>query len=342
MDRKKIIGVTLLATFLIVALTIVRAADVNITENIDIILTLDGQPVTFELLSGSGLNSFNVLTDRIDISTPVDGSATILGPSNVSFGSNTVCSNTTPNKSKIEIPANTVTTITPVVTNSSHPQYTNSCAGLGSREGGTPSPPPNPTPIPDGQQGGINIPPLIVEPQRPSGLSFEDVPRGSLRADRLYRVIQRMIDRGVFVAGEKFKSKGGTKRLFAMQIALAIANRNCGASISFENCKSVAVANNIVSANNIPPLQIKRVQFYEMLLKASGLPMVSQSQIRQERLCRDVRLNSPYAQIIATARQYRIATVFSGKKCRPEEPFTRIAATTYAARVLEVMDRFAR
>lgn len=331
--------------FLIVAFSIASAADVIISNTIDVILTVDGQSTVFQL-EGGNLNSFSVDQSSVAFSTPPGERIIFSGPINISFGAGTKCD--LPGKSAIEIPGNTTMVVVPTRPLAVDPEYRNSCAGRqdtgGSTSGGGGV----------GQGGQSNQGSQSNQgdqssnrPQgeSPSKLKITDISGlASKTQERIFRVFQSMLANGTLLATDDseyaLKPKGGTKRLFALQVALgAIAGRNCGEALSFEHCKTAAFENNLIDVDRIPSFQISRAQFYEMLLRAANIPLKPESEIKQAYLCKDVRVRSPYARVIATAREYRITTLFSGGKCRPDDPFARSMALVYAARLLEALDK---
>lgn len=160
----------------------------------------------------------------------------------------------------------------------------------------------------------------------------------SVNAQKILQIAQRMITNNSFRQTNKFKPFATTTRSFAIQVALgAVKNRGCGTRVSTRTCLNAAVSADFVERDDLPANRIKRVQYYEMLIRAAGLQLIPQSQVAAN-LCSDVRSNDPSARVIATAKFYGIAQTF-GTRCRANKTFKRWEAAVYADRAVAAMSR---
>ena len=347
-------------------LNIAHAATVNISEQIDVYLSTPN--LTYKLNPGGvatlsvTLSSFTVTTgtgnsvviqqyqgkdivNDANLHATCSGSVSILSVGSDATvtitGSDTVlCSNNTSGG-----------------TGSSGSSGSSSSASSSSVETVTPAP--EPTTAPDTPEPKTT-PPLVPTPTAEPkvdkmGLAFDDVPGtdgkevGEANSNIIYKIAKVMDGNGTFAfkGVKNYYPYNMTLRNFALQMALAAANGNCGVSTTYSDCKDAARKLGLFATqpdlSYEPSLKITRIQFYEILINALKLPpAIKESSsanfvksILNKYGCSDVAQDSNTAKIMATARKYRIASVYAGNSCWPDKVFNRTSAAVFESRALD-------
>lgn len=210
--------------------------------------------------------------------------------------------------------------------------------GGGGGSGGSPAPstPQQPSvlqPVTDGQAGT----------KGPIKISFSDLIVSAKltkkNIEAINKIAQLMANNYNIAQSSKFSPFSVTKRQFAIQTALTIAEKTCGDQVNFSSCSEAAIKAGLLEANKMPKLKITRAEYYKILLKAAGIPLIKKSAIEKDDLCGDVKITDTYAQVVATAKARGIASVYKGNKCNINQPFPRYAAAVFAERALKAMEK---
>lgn len=333
-----VLGLPIVALLLV---GVVFAADVSVTADVSILVPTTG--ITLQLNSGSSATSYQISGSQIIITTG-SGDTTTLSSSqgyNLNNDANlSIQCVSGGSTSQIIIPASktiTVTATPTVVCGGSASVSTGSSGSIGSS---APPPAPPEAVIPP-DRGSSALFPEVTEP---TGLKVKITGTRKLSATRtevLTTIIERMAAQGTLSLPSTnqigINPYTKTSVQFGLRIALAVAEQSCGGKITSLDCKNAGVENDLLSKSAATARVMKRGEFYEMLLKAGDFPLLKKSAIEEEDLCSDVPASNKYAQVIATAKLYGIASVFKGGKCNLTLNFPRYEAAAFAMRTLEAM-----
>ena len=328
-----LVGVVLLSSSVLVS-----ATDVNVVNVVN--LFLNSLSVTFTLQE-SNLTTVSVNPSFFIIQTPPAQKAVLMGPSSISFGVATECD--IAGKSKITVPENVTLTITPLQPAVTDAEFLNTCDGRHPGSGALVVVNPPSGGGGGGGGGGGNPPPVttVVQPQ-PKALLFTDIPgMGTKKLDAdftaaIYSVAQVMVDAKTYIVpkNQKFGPNAMTSSVFALQVSLAVAGKNCGKTIGLASCKAAAIKAGIITKKTLTKNLVNRKVFYGMLIKAAGIPMADKSSVTADNLCTDVKVSSKDALGIATARLSGIATLYAGNKCNANSTFKKSEAMVFAFRAI--------
>ncbi|MEK9132784.1 MAG: hypothetical protein AAB606_03710 [Patescibacteria group bacterium] len=189
----------------------------------------------------------------------------------------------------------------------------------------------------------VVTPPIVTTPVLTTDNEFVDVPTSKGRilkdmyANAITQIVKSMVENNVykFPTDKKYYPYNRATALLTIQLALAVNGKSCeGGIITAANCVAAIIEAEILTEDSTLSKYPTRAEFYAMLLKAAGIELLEPADITKKMLCKDVTAKSQYAQVIATARKYRIASVYTGSMCYPNKAFLKYEAATYAARAL--------
>lgn len=309
------------------------AADVNVLEAVTIPLTIGSDTINFQL-HPVGITSFSVTDSSINVITTSD-KARVSGPTNTSFGAATDC--TTGGVSSIIINENSNVTLTPTKPATTAAEFANTCDGRASNAQ---------APLSGG--GGGSGGGQIITPTKPQATGtttvvttdlFKDVPskvKSTVMARAILKIAELM--GGNFNFGSLYQPNKKADFAFMASMSLAVAGEDCGGKPTANSCKAAAVAAGIIDPSDTKKKSINVANGYKILLRASKIPLLDAASVTADLRCADVSKKSSAFAIMATARKYHIASVFKGKKCKPNSAVSRGYAALYASRALAAID----
>lgn len=346
MKSFKFTSSAIISLWLITTIT-ASAAVVQVDPAVVLQLTIGGVVENF-IMEGGNLTDFSVGDSSFGVVTSANEVVTILGPTYISFGANTLCDTST--KSKIIVPASTTMTITPLRPATTDAEYKNTCdgrtggggggggGGSGGGVGGSVSSPPtkpSQSSKPDASSSGSGK----------SKIKFLDVPGtgkkklSAASARAILNVAEVMVDQSVYVPPSKFLPLNKITAEFAIRIALAIYGKSCGTTATAESCRAQAEDAGLVKEKEFKKKYVTRAEYYTLLLRAGKVPLLAAKDITSSRLCKDVAKSSEFAPVVATARYYKIAKLYTGRKCLATLNLQRFEAMRFAEKAMKVRDK---
>ena len=339
MTVKKIVLVTVLGIIVPVSLVFAQ----NITVSQDVTISLTGIGRYLQLLStSSALNQFTINDAGTTLTVVLvagSGSVTIASTEGLDMGgsnndANIALSQCNSSGSKLIITADSATTKTVVITPNNTICSSSSAVSASGGPGGDTS---------SSQQAGVS-----TSSQTPDAgdteVQFVDI--GKLKDNVQQAILQLatlMIEKDTFEMpkNKKFQPNASARGEFILRTALAVSGIGCGESGNgypgASQCKKQAVSKKLVTDKFKLNAKMSRAQYYDVLLKAMGVKLVSASTKDLKAVCKDTKkMTKKMAQVFMTARDAGIASVYKGKKCGLESAFPRWQAAQFAARSLNI------
>lgn len=312
----------------------VLAGDVSISGTVQVQLTATG--IIYELASSGNASSVSITTDSFTITTGVADTVTVSSTDGKALQNNggliATCVGTV---TQLAIPVSTLVTVTP--TNA------NVCVTPGG--GSAPAPTTSTTPVAVAPATTpVTTPTTPVTPTTPADtltttpkLVFKDVVTTgknkltAAQAEAILQIIQKMIDSKNYKVNSKktFSPKSKADATFALQVALSLAGKDCGKNINYGSCKNAALANKLITKNELKKTSVNLGEYLSLLLKAKGVPLVTDKKIIAKNLCSDIKATNKLAAVIATAKTNKILT----GACKTSASVLRSDATVFASKV---------
>lgn len=213
----------------------------------------------------------------------------------------------------------------------------------------SPSPSPSPSPAPSGGGSGYSystapLPGSALKNERPAFVTvkeedFEDLKKIPAK-DKLaiFAAVNKMLEYKTYALpkNKKFNPKKITKNNFAASLALAVNRSSCGSSTRYPGknaCVQEAHKKKLFDQKSSPDTGIRRIEFYDMLLKSIGAPLkakITAEDLKKE--CKDTpaKITHYEARVYFTARELKIAPKYSKGRCLLHLQFPQTEATQFA------------
>lgn len=345
--RNAAIGAVFLS---LLVLTVASASsNVSVPETINVMITVGGSSVTLNIVGGSLLDELIVNASSLEITKGASGGVTVVSNDKIELlNDQNLVTKCESGISKLEITTNTKVIITPT----SMAVYCSNQMSIG-LSGGSAGPSPSTAPTttttttppasntgttPAGSPGTTTV---TTPPKRFAAVDFKDL--GKLKASAR-TPIEQMVDYMLaqktyaFPPNQMFKYRNVTDATFGLRIAAALSDKCCSAETEypgFSKLRTAAQAAGIIDKSFKSKAKLTRIEFYEYLLKALGVPMVKAEVKDLEKVCDDLKApTDETASIFLTAKKYNIASRYSGRKCMLHMQFSKTEAAKWGSRAL--------
>lgn len=342
---KRNAAISVVFLFLLILTVASASSNVSVPETINVTITVGGSSVTLNLVGGSLLDELIVNASSLEITKGASGGVTVVSNDKIQLlndqGLETKCES---GLSKLEITTNTKVIITPT---STAVYCSNPTTGLsGGSTGSSPSTPTTTTTSPTSNAGttppqGTGTTTMTTPPKRFAAVDFKDL--GKLKSSArtpIEQMVDYMLNQKTyaFPPNQLFKYRNVTDATFGLRIAAALSEKCCSAEKEypgFSKLRASAEAAGIIDKSFKSKAKLTRIEFYEYLLKALGVPMVKATVKDLEKVCDDLKApTDETASIFLTAKKYNIASRYSGKKCMLHMQFSKTEAAKWGSRAL--------